>query len=98
MAIRFLDSAPSAADFTPLQEHQEQTPTTFFGAKPVLYAHYAGLTLSAQADQLQQDAAIANFNAQRDGDNDDALVKDVDIWVTSEYMPPRSNANGYSTH
>jgi nucleotide-sensitive chloride channel 1A len=98
MAIRFLDSAPSAADFTPLQEHQEQTPATFFGAKPVLYAHYAGLTLSAPADQLQQDAAIAKFNAQRDGDNDDALVKDVDIWVTSEYMPPRRKANGSSIH
>jgi nucleotide-sensitive chloride channel 1A len=98
MAIRFLDSAPSAADFTPLQEHQEQTPATFFGAKPVLYAHYTGLTLSASAEQLQQDAAIAKLNAQRDSDSDDALIKHVDIWVTSEYVPPRRKSNGCNTH
>ena len=82
MAIRHLDAAPNIEDFTPLQEHQEQTPTTFFGAKPVVYARYAGLTLSAPASQLQQDAAFFRFNAESEGD--DALIKDVEIWVNSE--------------
>ena len=49
MAIRHLDAAPKAEDFTPLEEHQQQTPATFFGSKPVLYARYAGLTLTAPA-------------------------------------------------
>jgi nucleotide-sensitive chloride channel 1A len=82
MAIRHLDTAPKTEDFTPLQEHQEQTPATFFGSKPVVYARYAGLTLSAPASQLEQDAAFFRFNTENEGD--DALIKDVEIWVNSE--------------
>lgn len=82
MALRHLDSAPKAEDFTPLQEHQEQTPTTFFSSKPVVHAHYTGLTLSAPASQLQQDVAFSKFSAETEGE--DALIKDVDIWVNSE--------------
>jgi nucleotide-sensitive chloride channel 1A len=82
MAIRHLDSAPKTDDFTPLQEHQEQTPTTFFGSKPIAYAHFTGLSLTAPASQIQQDAAFAKFNAENEGE--DALIKDVDIWVNSE--------------
>lgn len=82
MSIRHVDTAPKATDFTPLQEHQEQTPTTFFGAKPVTYANYFGVTLSAAASQLQEDAVFAKFNTTTEGE--DTLIKDVDIWVTSE--------------
>lgn len=82
MAIRHLDSAPKAEDFTPLQEHQEQTPVTFFGAKPVLYARVPGLTLSAPASQLQQDAAFFRFTAESEGE--EALIKDIEVWVTAE--------------
>ncbi|KAH7079638.1 regulator of volume decrease after cellular swelling-domain-containing protein [Paraphoma chrysanthemicola] len=81
MAIRHLDAAPKTEDFTPLQEHQEQTPTTFFGAKPVLYARYPGLTLSAPASQLQQDAAFFRFNTENEGE--DVLIKDVEIFVNA---------------
>jgi nucleotide-sensitive chloride channel 1A len=83
MAIQHLDKTPKAEDYTSLQEHQEQTPTTFFGSKPVLYARYAGLTLSSPASQLQQDAAFFRFNAENEGE--EALIKDVEIWVNSEY-------------
>lgn len=83
MSIRHLNAAPQASDFTPLQEHQEQTPSTFFGAKPVVYANYSGVTLSAPASQLQDDPVFARFSTTTEGD--DTLVKDVDIWVTSEY-------------
>ena len=82
MALKHLETAPKTDDFTPLQEHQEQTPTTFFGAKPVLYAQYSGLTLSAPASQLEQDTAFSKFSSERDGE--DALVKHVDIFVSSE--------------
>jgi nucleotide-sensitive chloride channel 1A len=93
MAIRHLDAAPKTEDFTPLHEHQEQTPTTFFGAKPVLYARFAGLTLSAPASQLQQDAAFFRFNTETEGD--DALIKDVEIFVNAEYLFPRSAISTY---
>lgn len=82
MSIRHLESAPRATDFTPLQEHQEQTPATFFDAKPVTYADYTGVTLSAPASQLQEDPVFAKFSTTTDGE--DTLVKNVDIWVTSK--------------
>lgn len=88
MALRHLDTVPKADDFTPLQEHQEQTPATFFGAKPVSYANYTGLTISAPASQLQLDPVFAKFSTEQDGE--DSFVKNVDIWVTSEYTPPPS--------
>ncbi|KAH6638942.1 regulator of volume decrease after cellular swelling-domain-containing protein [Boeremia exigua] len=84
MSIRHLETAPQASDFTPLQEHQEQTPATFFGAKPVTYASYSGVTLSAPSSQLQQDPVFAKFSTTTDGD--ETLIKDVDIWVTSESL------------
>ena len=94
MALKHLNTAPKTEDFTPLQEHQQQTPTTFFGAKPVLYAHYSGLTLSAPASQLQQHVAFSKFSSESDGE--DALVKDVALWVSSEYvLPYRIMAMGY---
>ncbi|KAF2125409.1 hypothetical protein P153DRAFT_378865 [Dothidotthia symphoricarpi CBS 119687] len=84
MTLRHLDAAPKTEDYTPLQEHQEQTPSTFFGAKPVLYARYGGLTLSVLASQLQEDAAFAKLSTEPDGD--DVLVKNVEIWVNSENL------------
>lgn len=82
MALRVLTTAPKSEDFTPLQEHQEQTPSTFFDSKPVLYAHYSGLTLSAPASQLQSELVFSKFTSETEGD--DALVKDVSVWVNSE--------------
>ncbi|KAJ4293634.1 hypothetical protein N0V90_008918 [Kalmusia sp. IMI 367209] len=86
MALRHVSTAPKVEDFTPLQEHQEQTPSTFFGAKAVLYAHYSGLTLYVPASKLQEDASFAKLDSERDGESEDALVKDVDVWVNSENL------------
>jgi nucleotide-sensitive chloride channel 1A len=35
-------SPPSLENYTPLSEHQSQTPETFYGGKPVLYYHATG--------------------------------------------------------
>ncbi|KAF2646650.1 hypothetical protein P280DRAFT_544974 [Massarina eburnea CBS 473.64] len=86
MALRHLSTAPKTADFTPLQEHQEQTPSTFFGAKPVLYAHYSGLALSASPEKLAEDATFSAFKTEHDAESGDALIKDVEIWVNSENL------------
>lgn len=82
-------AAPKSSDFTPLQEHQQQTPSTFFGAKPVLYVHHAGLTISAPKARLQSDDAFGRFSSEPEGaSEDDVLVKDVEAWVNSECAPP----------
>jgi len=39
-SISILSSIPATSSFTPLSEHQSSTPTTFFGAKPVLHASF----------------------------------------------------------
>ena len=84
MSLQHLTSAPQSEDFTPLQQHQEQTPQSFFGAKPVLHAHYADITLSTAPGQLQQDAAFAKFSSRREGEEE--LVDGVEIWVSSEWV------------
>jgi len=85
MALRALSTSPKSADFTPLQEHQEQTPSTFFGAKPVLYAKQDSLTLSVLESKLRQDPVFSKFHSERDGEGQDALIKGVEVWVNSEY-------------
>ncbi|KAF2021096.1 hypothetical protein BU24DRAFT_14695 [Aaosphaeria arxii CBS 175.79] len=86
MALRQLTEAPKADDYTPLQQHQEQTPSTFFGSKPVLYAHYSGLTLAATKEKLLQTQATSGFQLQEEDADGISLAKDVDIWVNSENL------------
>lgn len=92
MSLQHLDSPPKADDFTPLSEHQQQTPASFFGAKPVLHAHYEAMTLSVAADQLQQDPAFSKFSSRREGEED--LVDGVDVWVSSEHVSFFATNNG----
>lgn len=88
-SLRHCSTPPKTDDFTPLQEHQEQTPSTFFGAKPVLYSKHSGLTLSAPSAKLASEEAFAHFDSAPDGESDnDVLVKDVEVWVNSEYALP----------
>ncbi|KAF2734319.1 hypothetical protein EJ04DRAFT_552741 [Polyplosphaeria fusca] len=84
MAFHLLSTAPTDEDYTPLAQHQEQTPLTFFGGRPILYERASGLTLVVPKDKLDSDAAIAKFSFVEEGDN--ALVKDVDMWVNSENL------------
>lgn len=86
MALQHLSTRPKTEDFTPLQDHQEQTPTTFFGSKPVLHASFTGITIVAPSDQVQLNPTIAKFTLSSDEGTDDSLVKDVDIWVNSENL------------
>lgn len=83
MAFRQLSAAPAESDFTPLAEHESQTPTTFFGGQPVLYQNSSGLTLTLSVDNLSSDPAITSFDASKV--DEEAFIKDVAIWVTSEY-------------
>lgn len=77
---------PSDDDFTPLQEHQEMTPSTFFGGKPVLYSHQGGLAFSAPKDKLKSHPNFGNLHTETEGaDEGDVLVRDVEVWVNSKY-------------
>ncbi|KAF1967471.1 hypothetical protein BU23DRAFT_516338, partial [Bimuria novae-zelandiae CBS 107.79] len=85
--IRQSMAPPTDADFTPLQEHQEQTPSTFYGAKPVLYSHHTGLTLIASKTKLRSEPLFEGLHTELEGaDEGDVLVRDIEVWVSSEHF------------
>ncbi|KAF2497151.1 hypothetical protein BU16DRAFT_458348 [Lophium mytilinum] len=90
MALEILSERPRLEAFTALEEHQSQTPNTFFGAKPVLHCKHSGVTLQIPQDQLHSHAAIAKFQptAVVDGPatSQPATISNVEIWVTSERL------------
>jgi chloride channel, nucleotide-sensitive, 1A len=51
MPLTTIRSPPALDSFIPLTEHQSQTPTSFFGAKPVLYCYIAGARALVSKDQ-----------------------------------------------
>ncbi|KAF2871174.1 regulator of volume decrease after cellular swelling-domain-containing protein [Massariosphaeria phaeospora] len=84
MALQQLSSPPESGDYTPLAEHQAQTPSTFFGGNAVLHAQYSGLTLLAAADNLQEHDVLAKFATTPGEQPGDVFVEDVDFWVSSK--------------
>lgn len=58
MSIENLQTAPTVGDFTPLVEHEAQTPSTFFGAKPVLHAHNTAGTILGPKRLLADDTHL----------------------------------------
>lgn len=88
MALELIRTAPQLESFTPLAEHQAQTPGTFFGGKPVLYYHTAGAELSIEAQQLESSPAFSALtagaaNGHANGHSQTTIAA-LDIWVTSE--------------
>jgi hypothetical protein len=88
--MRVLNSAPVLDEFIPLDEHQSQTPGTFFGGKPVLYFH-GSATLQVDEEQVRKCEEIANVvegtsaNTETNGDSvPKKITTNVDLWVSSE--------------
>lgn len=98
MALEMTTTEPKLEDFTPLSEHQEQTPTAFFGAKPVLHLHSPNASLSLSvADLISQPAlkplgdhtleAAAQQGIDPTSSSDaSACISGFDIWVTSAQL------------
>ncbi|KAI9744145.1 MAG: hypothetical protein M1818_002297 [Claussenomyces sp. TS43310] len=84
-------TAPSLDSYTSLSDHQSQTPTSFFGAKPVLHYHAtAGRALTGR-DQISHLPIFGSSNdsAQGDGaaeDSQASVMESVDIFVSSENL------------
>ena len=89
MAYNIITTAPNVADFTPLSEHLEQTPQTFFGAsKAVLHLHCPNAKVAVSKTDLasQPDfAALQSQDTERSSGDDDAVaeVHNIDVWATS---------------
>lgn len=96
MPLTTIRTAPEASSFTPLIEHQSQTPANFFGGKPVL--HYEGLSHRAIAPRSQTsqlpifarstDRQGQSREATDAGQDDQNIVAVVDAFISSEYVFP----------
>lgn len=94
MALGAVQTAPNAADFKSLAEHQSQTPGTFFGGKPVLHLHAPNASVTIGSDDLAAQLVLQALQPATDGvsvnggsaQNHDVAISGIDIWVTSEYV------------
>ncbi|KAI9679153.1 MAG: hypothetical protein M1822_007363 [Bathelium mastoideum] len=102
MAVNIIHDAPALESFTPLEEHQEQTPGTFFGGKPILHLRASKAQLILDEDELRANEAFSrlrqtqdepshtgahiNGNATTDIPSSRAIISDIDVWVTSEHF------------
>ena len=85
-----ISSAPPLESFTLLAEHQSQTPSSFYGSKPVLHYHAVEARALAPRDQISR---LPFFTRQEDGeaaggDGEAAEMKAevVDAFISSEYV------------
>jgi len=91
MPLESVSQTPRVEDFTALSEHQSQTPTTFFGARPVLHQHSSGITLSVRKADYDSNDVLREFQAPtRSSDapngveDEDIELEGLDVWVTSQ--------------
>ena len=56
-------SAPALDSFTLLEDHQSQTPASFYGTKPVLHHHIAGAGVLITRDQMSKLPLFYSENA-----------------------------------
>ncbi|KAF2212027.1 hypothetical protein CERZMDRAFT_97944 [Cercospora zeae-maydis SCOH1-5] len=88
-ALELLDVVPTVDDFTPISEHQEQTPGTFFDGPPVLHLHAPNthITLPLASQQRHQPlkslSETVSAEASQEGDT---RIEHVDVWVTSKHL------------
>jgi nucleotide-sensitive chloride channel 1A len=88
-----LRSPPSLDEYTPISVHQEQTPETFFGGKPIL--HYHGTLVKAWLPKSQLgslpffpndlvSAPTGPEGAELNGSIDENVEQKVDLFVNSQ--------------
>nr|POE86619.1 hypothetical protein CFP56_46803 [Quercus suber] len=85
MAYETIEQAPTIGDFTLLTKHQERTPDTFFGGKPVLYLHCSESRLRINTTDLvsQPDFAALEAGGGYRVVGDVVEIPDLEIWVSS---------------
>lgn len=59
--MEVLRTPPSASSFTPLSEHQSQTPQSFYSGPAILYHHSPSATLKIHARDLDSAPALSGF-------------------------------------
>jgi nucleotide-sensitive chloride channel 1A len=88
-----IHSAPPLDSFTPLADHQSQTPEVFYGAKPVLHYHAVGARALISRDQISKlpifsqrpDGQVAPEAAVVESEGPNSIIAEViDAYISSE--------------
>ncbi|EMC94249.1 hypothetical protein BAUCODRAFT_48263, partial [Baudoinia panamericana UAMH 10762] len=88
MAYQVVHAAPQTEDFTALSAHQEQTPGTFFGGRPVLHFQCPNATVRITRPELDTQPDFAALLQTQTTASADELVeaRGIDVWVTSRNL------------
>jgi nucleotide-sensitive chloride channel 1A len=91
-----IHSVPALDSFTALADHQSQTPTSFYGAKPVLHYHGVGVRALISQSQVSklpiftsssdQQSTSASVEAGEGSPEAATKVEVVDTFVSSKYV------------
>jgi nucleotide-sensitive chloride channel 1A len=84
MPLELVTEAPQEESFTPLSEHQAQTPATFFGARPVLHHHSPRAKLAVRNSEYGQHEVLQQMASNTASEAEDVILE-VDAWITSKY-------------
>jgi nucleotide-sensitive chloride channel 1A len=79
-----IHSAPPLDSFTPLADHQSQTPEVFYGAKPVLHYHAVSARALISSDQTSKLPIFSQKLEGEEGPQIDMVAEVIDAYVSSE--------------
>jgi hypothetical protein len=87
-----IHAAPALDTFTTLADHQSQTPTSFYGANPVLHYHATGIRAMAAQEHVSKLPIFTTTESQSTtgeaaGSEGGLKIENVDAFVSSEYLP-----------
>lgn len=98
--MEVIHDAPTLSSYTPLSEHQSQTPASFYTGPAVLHHHSPAAFLVTQQSDLSSCPALARLldtprpatngahaqgnAAEEVSEDEQVVIPDVEIWVTSE--------------
>lgn len=96
MSLQTVRSPFSLNDYTPLSEHQEQTPSSFYDGKPVLHYRATGAKAWIPKSQLGKlpffpadlsSEPTAPESSALNGQTEESVEQKVDLFVNSQYAP-----------
>jgi len=84
MELIEISERPLASSYTPLSQHQEETPDTFFGGPEVLHAYSPEAKLRLSRQQYENTPAVRKLGESNQADAEaDVELSGLEIWVSS---------------
>ena len=89
MALETTENLPKLEEFALLSDHQQQTPSSFFGGKPVLHLRCPAAKVKISREDLAGQPAISQLRGEAYNDHaaagldEQVTIDNLDVWVTS---------------